>query len=250
MIANKSIQEVLNAASTRDIIEEFVTLRTRGVNLIGLCPFHDEKTPSFTVSPSKNIYKCFGCGKAGNAVSFLMEHEQMSFVESIRYLAQRYNIELEESNEGNKEEYEQQKKLQDSLFIVNEFACNHFQETLLKSEPGSNIARAYLKERGFLDKTIHTFRLGYADADYKSFTQKAISQHFKQEWLNKLGLTSSKGNDFFRDRVIFPIQNLSGEGCGFCRSVIKKQRKSAEVYKFSGIGNLYQTKYPLWNLSG
>ncbi|MFN7120104.1 MAG: CHC2 zinc finger domain-containing protein, partial [Saprospiraceae bacterium] len=160
MISQKSIQEVLDTVKVEDVIGEFVTLRRRGVNMIGLCPFHNEKTPSFNVSPTKNIFKCFGCGKGGNAVQFIMEHEQLTFPEAIRYLAEKYNIELEETVTS--QEAIREKQLADSLFIVNEYARKFYQEQMLQTDRGKSVGLSYFKERGFRLETIEKFGLGYA----------------------------------------------------------------------------------------
>ena len=160
MILQKSIQEVIEAAKVEEVVGDFVSLRNRGVNMLGLCPFHNEKTPSFTVSPQKNIYKCFGCGEAGTPISFIMAHEGLSFPEAIRYLAKKYGIELEET--GNREEHQKERQLIDSLFIVNEFALKYYQDQLINTDLGKGIGLSYSKERGFREDTIEKFGLGYA----------------------------------------------------------------------------------------
>lgn len=243
MIAQSTIQRVLATAQVEEIIDQYVSLKRRGVNMIGLCPFHDEKTPSFTVSPSKNLYKCFGCGKGGNATSFLMEHEQMSFPEAIRYLANRYNIEIDEDSIEDREQYEEEKKLQDSLYIINEFAGEVFENNL----KGNSIAMGYFKERGFLETTLQTFRLGYADNDYKSLTKLAATKGYKDEFLRSLGLTSQRGNDFFVDRVMFPIQNLSGKMIAFAGRILKKNEK-APKYLNSPESDIYHKRKILYGL--
>ncbi|NNF20459.1 MAG: DNA primase [Saprospiraceae bacterium] len=215
MISQRSIQEVLNTAHVEHIIEEYVNLKRRGVNLIGLCPFHDEKTPSFTVSPSKNIYKCFGCGKGGGAVQFLMDHDHLSFPESIRTLAAKYNIELEEDNREDDDAWKEQKNLEESYYIINEFAGDYYQDKLFNSNDGQAIAMSYFKERGFLDQTLKQFKLGYSPDESKGLTEKAIAKQFKEDYLKEIGLTSKNGYDFFRNRVMFPIHNVSGKIIAF-----------------------------------
>ncbi|NNE27929.1 MAG: DNA primase, partial [Saprospiraceae bacterium] len=187
----------------------------RGVNMIGLCPFHDEKTPSFTVSPSKNIYKCFGCGKGGGPVQFIMEHDQLSFPEAIRFLAKKYNIELEEDHKGDDAAWQEQKNLEESYYLLNKFAGEYFNNNLFNTNDGKAIALAYFKERGFIDQTLKQFGLGYALDSGKSFTDHALKNQYKEEYLKELGLTSAKGYDFFRNRVMFPIHNVSGKIIGF-----------------------------------
>ena len=215
MISQRTIQEVLNTAQVQDIIEDYVTLKRRGANLLGLCPFHNEKSASFTVSPSKNIYKCFGCGKGGGAVQFLMDHDSLSFPESIRTLARRYNIEIEEDNKQDEAEYLAQKKAEESYYILNDFAGDYFKKNLFETHDGKAIALSYFKERGFIDETIKKFELGYAPNESKGLTEKALAAQYNKEFLTTLGLTSAKGYDFFRNRVMFTIHNVSGKIIAF-----------------------------------
>lgn len=213
MISEKSIQEVLETVKVEDVIQDYVNLKRRGVNMIGLCPFHNEKTPSFTVSPSKNIYKCFGCGVGGNAVQFLMEHEQLSFPEAIRHLAKKYGIELEETQVST--EYMEERQKMESLYIVNQFAKTYYQEQLFDTDRGKSVGLSYFKKRGFREDIIRKFGLGYAPEKKDSFTLSATQQGYSVDLLKKLGLTSEYGRDFFRDRVMFAIHNLSGKVIGF-----------------------------------
>lgn len=249
MISQKSIQEVFETAKVEEVVEEFVRLKRRGVNMIGLCPFHSEKTPSFTVSPSKNIYKCFGCGEGGGPVQFLMQHENLSFPEAIRYLAKKYGIELEETV-ASPEQREEQQKL-DSYYIINKFAADFFQKQLFETDRGRNIALAYFKERGFREETIKKFGLGYAPKEWKALLEEAERQQHKVDFLKDLGLVSSKGFDFFRDRVMFPIYNLSGKVVGFGGRILEKKAKApkyinspeTEIYNKSKIlYGAYQAK--------
>src|SRR5690606_8826529 len=159
MISQKTIGEIFDRMEVRDIIQDFVNLKKRGVNYIGLCPFHNEKTPSFTVSPSKNIYKCFGCGKGGNGIDFVMEHEAFSYPEALRFVAKLYNIDIEETYQA--PENAQEWNRRDALQIVNDFAEKYFEENLWETDAGKSIALSYLKDRGFIKKTIQTFHLGY-----------------------------------------------------------------------------------------
>ena len=225
MISQRSIQEVINAAQAAEVIEDYVTLKRRGANMLGLCPFHDEKTPSFTVSPSKNLYKCFGCGKGGGAVNFLMEHDHLSFPEAIRTLAKRYNIQLEEDNKEDDDAYKEQKKLEESYYIINNYAGEYFKSNLLETNDGKAIAMPYFKERGFLESTIKTFELGFAPDGYKNFAEKALKNQFNEEYLKALGLVSQKGYDFFRNRVMFTIHNVSGKIIAFAGRTLSTDKK-------------------------
>ncbi|MEL7123856.1 MAG: DNA primase [Bacteroidota bacterium] len=224
MILQKSIQEVLETARIEDVVGDFVNLKRRGVNLIGLCPFHTEKTPSFTVSPSKNICKCFGCGEGGNPVQFIMSHENMTFPEAIRYLAKKYGIQLEETVAS--PEVIQAQQRQDSLYIINQFAAEYYQDHLLNTDRGKNIALTYFKERGFREEVIKAFGLGYAPNGGKEFTIEADKKGYNTDLLKELGLTARSGYDFFRDRVMFPIYNLSGKVIGFGGRILKKKAKA------------------------
>ncbi len=225
LISQRSIQEVINTAQVVDIIEDYITLKRRGANMLGLCPFHDEKTPSFTVSPSKNIYKCFGCGQSGNPVSFLMEHDHLSFPEAIRTLAKRYNLELEEDNNHDDDEFKEQKKLEESYYIINNYAADFFKTNLLDTNDGKAIALPYFKERGFLESTIKKFELGFAPDGYKKFADKAAKNQFNEEFLQALGLVSKKGYDFFRNRVMFTIHNVSGKIIAFAGRTLSTDKK-------------------------
>ncbi len=226
MIAQKSIQEVVEVARIEDVVGDFVNLKRRGSNMIGLCPFHNEKTPSFSVSPSKNIYKCFGCGKGGDAISFMMESQQLSYVESIRFLAEKYNIELEETV-SSKENIEERQFL-DSLYIINGYARDYFQQQLFETDQGKSVGLSYFKKRGFREETIRKFGLGFAQAQKNDFTLDAINKGYKKDLLEKIGLTTQWGNDFFRDRVMFTIHSLTGKVIAFAGRVLDKNAKMAK----------------------
>lgn len=223
MITQKSVQEILETAKVEEVIEDFVNLKRRGVNLIGLCPFHMEKTPSFTVSPAKNIYKCFGCGQAGSSVQFLMEHEGLTFPEALRWLAKKYGIEIEEKQRS-LEFIEAQQQL-DSLYLINEYAKDYFQNNLLNTNQGRSIGLSYFKERGFREETIVKFGLGYADNRKDDFTLTAVQKGYNIDLLRKLGLTNKFDGDFFRDRVMFTVRNLSGKVVGFGGRTLQKGKK-------------------------
>ena len=191
MIPQETIQQIVSRIDIIEIVNSFVKLRKRGTNYIGLCPFHNEKSPSFTVSPSKEIYKCFGCGKSGNAISFLMEHEKYSYVEALKWLAAKYNIEIEEKETS--PEYRQQQQEADSLYIINKFAQQFFADTLFNTEEGSDIGMSYLKERGFREETIIKFGLGYNPESRDTFTKAAVEKQFNKDLLKKSRPGSRKG---------------------------------------------------------
>lgn len=235
----------MNIARVEEVIGDFINLRRRGVNMIGNCPFHDEKTPSFTVSPSKNIYKCFGCGKGGDSVRFIMDHEKISFPESIRFLANRYNITIEETVSST--ENIEQKLITDSLYIVNEFARDHFTDTLFNRAEGKNIGLSYFKERGFREATIKKFELGYATEDRDEFTKKAIDKKFNIEHLRSLGLTSKSDLDFFRARVMFTIHNVSGKVIAFAGRTLSSDKKQPK-YINSPESEIYNKRAVLYGL--
>ncbi|MEM9848594.1 MAG: DNA primase [Bacteroidota bacterium] len=222
MIPQATVQEILETAKIEEVVGDFVNLKRRGVNLIGLCPFHNEKTPSFTVSPTKNICKCFGCGKGGPPAQFLMEHENFTFPEALRYLAKKYNIEIVEKELS--PEARQAIMHQDSLYIVNQFAEKYYKEQL-QTPIGKNVAVSYFKERGFREATMEKFGLGYAPAVKDSFTSKAVSSGYNLDLLRQLGLTTKFDRDFFRDRVMFTIHNLSGKPIAFAGRTLKKDKK-------------------------
>jgi DNA primase len=205
----------------------FVKLKKRGANYLGLCPFHNEKTPSFTVSPAKEIYKCFGCGRSGNAISFLMEQEKYSYVEALKWLAAKYNVEVEETAVS--EEVKQQQQVADSLYIINAFAQKYFSDTLFNTEEGRSIGLAYLKERGFREEVIKKFQIGFNPEARDSFTKAATASQYNLEYLQKSGLVNVRdGNpyDNYRGRIIFPVHNQSGKVQGFGARLIRTNDKA------------------------
>lgn len=245
MITQKTIQEVMNTARVEDVIGDFINLKRRGVNMIGNCPFHDEKTPSFTVSPSKNIYKCFGCGKGGDSVRFIMDHEKLSFPESIRFLANKYKIQIEET-ENTAQEIEH-KQVTDSLYIVNDFARDYFTDVLFNRTEGRNIGLSYFKERGFRDSTIKKFELGYATEERDELTKRAIDKKFNIEHLRAVGLTSKSDLDFFRSRVMFTIHNVSGKVVAFAGRTLSSDKKQPK-YINSPESEIYNKRAVLYGL--
>ena len=227
MISPATIQQIMARADITDVVGSFVKLKKRGTNLLGLCPFHNEKTPSFTVSPSKEIYKCFGCGKSGNLVSFVMEHEKYSYPEALKWLAQRYQIEIEETQLN--EDQKQALQTADSLFALNQYAQQFFSQQLLETEEGKAIGLSYFEERGFSNNTIQKFQLGYSPEAKDVFTQAALQHQFNPELLLKAGLVSNRYDqlqDNYRGRVIFPIHNHSGKVVGFGARILKTSEKA------------------------
>ena len=227
MISPATIQQIMALADITDVVGSFVKLKKRGTNLLGLCPFHNEKTPSFTVSPSKEIYKCFGCGKSGNLVSFVMEHEKYSYPEALKWLAQRYQIEIEETQLN--EDQKQALQTADSLFALNQYSQQFFSQQLLETEEGKAIGLSYFEERGFSNNTIQKFQLGYSPEAKDIFTQAALQHQFNPELLLKAGLVSNRYDqlqDNYRGRVIFPIHNHSGKVVGFGARILKTSEKA------------------------
>jgi DNA primase len=224
MIKQNTIEQIVSASKVEEVVEDFVNLKRRGVNMIGNCPFHDEKTPSFTVSPAKNIYKCFGCGKAGDPVRFMMEHEAMNYPEALRYLAGKYNIEIEETE--NTAEEKAYKELTASYFIINEFAQKYFEHNLFQTDEGRSVGLGYFKERGYNEQVIKKFQLGYTTSERNDLTKTALQKQFNIEFLKKLGLTSKSDYDFFRSRVMFTIHNLSGKVIAFAGRTLSKDKKT------------------------
>jgi DNA primase len=226
VISTATIQQILARIDIIEIISSFIRLKKRGANYLGLCPFHNEKTPSFTVSPTKEIYKCFGCGRSGNAISFLMEHEKYSYVEALRWLAAKYNVEIEETEMS--PEAKQQQQTSDSLYIINSFAQKFFSDALFNSDEGRNIGLSYLKQRGFREEVIQKFQLGFNPEAKDSFAQAALAAQFQPELLQKSGLVilrDEKPIDNYRGRIIFPVHNQSGKISGFGARVIKNNEK-------------------------
>ncbi|MCL2650605.1 MAG: DNA primase [Candidatus Azobacteroides sp.] len=230
MIDQATIERIQSAAQITDVVSDFVTLRKRGVNYVGLCPFHDDKSPSFYVSPAKNICKCFVCDAGGTPVSFVMKHEQFSYTDALKYLAKKYNIEVKE-----KELTEEQKQAQgdrESMFILNSFAQKTFESNLFDHLEGKSVGLSYFKERGFREDIIRKFHLGYALEQKDAFTQEALKAGYKKSYLEKTGLTITGENNYttdrFRGRVIFPVHSLSGKVVAFGGRILKKEEKTAK----------------------
>jgi DNA primase len=229
MIDRSTIERIHDAAQIVEVVSEFVQLKKRGVNYLGLCPFHNEKTPSFTVSPSKEIFKCFGCGKSGNSVNFIMEHEHLSYPEALKYLAKKYHIEIVEK-ELTKEELEKQNE-RESLLVVTGYAASVFTKNLFESSEGISVGLSYFKERGFRHDTLKKFEVGYSFEKRDSFTKQALEDGYRADYLVKTGLSVQHDDryfDRFAGRVMFPIHSLSGQVLGFGGRVLKTDAKTAK----------------------
>ena len=249
MIPRETINQIIETARIEDVVSEFVTLRKRGSNLIGVCPFHKEKTPSFNVNPARNIFKCFGCGKAGDSVRFIMEHEHYSFQEALRYLAKKYGIKIEEREQTPEELAAQNER--ERMFNINSFAQQYFSNTMMTSDEGQSVGLAYFHERGFRDAIINRFQLGYCPNSGSAFTDYATQHGYDKDLLIKVGLTGSYENriyDRYQGRVIFPIHNLTGKVIGFGGRILTKDKTKAKYVNSpeSEIYNKSQTLYGIF----
>jgi len=248
LITPDTISNILSAARIEEVIADFVSLKRRGTNYIGLCPFHNEKTPSFTVSPAKGIFKCFGCGKAGNTVNFLMEHEHYTYPEALRFLAKRYHIEIAEEVQTPEKIQEQNEK--ETLFLLNQFAQKYFEQILFETEDGKAIGLTYLQERGFREEYIRKFQLGYSKEGWEDFSSHAVSEGYKSEYLVKTGLSIQKEDrliDRFHGRVMFPIHSASGRIIGFGGRIISADKQTAK-YLNSPESDIYNKSKSLYGL--
>ncbi|MEO7977069.1 DNA primase [Flavobacterium sp.] len=248
MISQNTIDTVFETARVEEVIGDFVNLKRAGSNFKGLSPFSDERSPSFMVSPVKQIWKDFSTGKGGNSVKFLMEHEHFTYPEAIRYLARKYNIEIEET-----EQTDQERAITDvreSMYLVSEFASKYFQDVLLNSEEGKAIGYSYFKERGFTNETIKKFNLGYSPEGWDSFTKEALGKGYKLEYLESTGLTIAKDDrpfDRFKGRVMFPIQSMSGRVLGFGGRILTNDKKAAK-YLNSPESDIYHKSKVLYGI--
>lgn len=248
MIPKNTVASILEAARIEEVVGEFVSLKRRGSNLIGLCPFHQEKTPSFTVSPSKGIFKCFGCGKAGDSARFIMEHEHYSYPEALRYLAKKYNIEVEE-REPTAEELVAQ-NARERMFNANTFAQQYFSQALFETEEGRSIGLSYFKERDFREATIKKFQLGYNPDGRDVFSKHAIKNGYSIEALLQTGLSTGNEERFydrFQARVIFPIHNLTGKVIGFGGRILQSDKSKAK-YLNSPESEIYNKSKTLYGI--
>ena len=253
MIPKSKIEEIVNAARVEEVVGDYVTLKKRGASMIGLCPFHNEKTPSFNVSPVRGIYKCFGCGKAGNAVNFVMEMEHLNYIQSLKHLAEKYNIEWPEQEITSEEiEAERQKASErESLQIINNFTEKYFADILENDEEGKNIGLSYFEERGFRAETIKKFKLGYSKDSWNHFYDTALKAGFNPELIKKSGLIKENEQgkifDAYRGRVMFTIHSLSGKPIAFAGRFLKKDEKSPK-YVNSPETELYHKSNELYGL--
>lgn len=250
MIDRATIDRIQDAAQIVDVVSDFVTLKKRGVNYLGLCPFHDDRTPSFSVSPTKNICKCFACGEGGNPTHFIMKHEQLTYYEALKYLAKKYNIEVRERELTDEEKVLESER--ESMFIINDYARNYFQKTLHTNPEGKSIGLSYFRERGFRDDIIKKFELGYALEQRNAFSSEALRLGYKQELLIKTGLVAGGENnsslyDRFRGRVIFPVHTLSGKVVAFGGRILKSSDRLAK-YVNSPESEIYSKSRELYGL--
>ena len=248
MISKNTIDRVFEASRVEEVLGDFVQLKKSGTNYKGLSPFTDERSPSFMVSPVKQIWKDFSSGKGGNVVAFLMEHEHFTYPEAIKYLARKYNIEIEETEQN--DEQKQQADERESMYLVSEYAASYFQNSLLKTEKGKAIGLSYFKERGFTEDTIKKFGLGYSPDEWDAFTSEAIKKGYKLEFLEKTGLSivkEEKQFDRFKGRVMFPIQSMSGRVLGFGGRILTNDKKAAK-YLNSPESEIYHKSQVLYGI--
>ena len=249
MIDHSTVQQILDAADIVDVVSDFVTLKKRGANWIGLCPFHNDRRPSFYVSRAKGICKCFACGEGGSAVNFIMKHEQLSYPEALRYLARKYHIEIHEKELTDEEKQAQSER--ESMLMLNEWACAYFEKQLHETQAGQDIGLAYFRERGFNEATIKEFKLGYSSEGYDDFYKAAVAQGFNPQLLFDVGLCipdDRGGHDRFRGRVMFPITNIAGKVIAFGGRTLKKDKNIAK-YVNSPESVIYSKRDVIYGLS-
>ncbi len=249
MIKKETIDRIVETALVEEVVGDFVQLKKRGTSMIGLCPFHNEKSPSFNVSPAKGIYKCFGCGKGGDSISFVMEHEKYSYPEALKYLAKKYNIEIEESEIT--PEYQAEVDRRESLYIITNYAAKFFEKAMWDTLNGQTIGLSYFRERGFRDDIIKKFELGYSPDEWTALQDKAVADGYRPEFLEETGLTvkndSGKVYDRFRGRVMFPIHNFTGRIIGFGGRTLKTD-KNVPKYVNSPESDIYHKSNVLYGL--
>lgn len=254
MIKPETIDKIMDVVRIEDIVSEFVSLKRRGANLLGCCPFHNEKTPSFTVSPAKGIFKCFGCGEAGNSVHFLMKHEHFSYPEALKYIAKKYNIDIEEEPLSPQELEKQTER--EALFNVSDFAQKYFADTLFNNDMGKAIGLSYFYERGLTNNIIQRFGLGYCVDEWDNFTKHATANGYSRNVLEKTGLTiykdDGKSYDRFRGRVMFPVYSVSGKVLGFSGRILSSEKQAAKYVNSpeSEIYNKSRTLYGIYQAKG
>ncbi len=249
MIDSATVQRILEATQILDVVQDFMTLKRRGANYIGCCPFHNEKTPSFSVSPARNIFKCFGCGQAGSAVTFVMKHENMTYPEALKYLAKKYNINVQEKEWTDEEKAEHEDR--ESMMVVNTFAQKYFTRIMKESEEGKSLGLSYFKQRGFRPETIDKFQLGYSLEKRTAFTDEAIKNGYQLKFLEKTGLTVVKEDgykfDRFAGRVMFPIHSISGSVVAFGGRTMFTDKKIAK-YVNSPESDVYHKSNVLYGI--
>jgi DNA primase len=250
-IPRETVEQILQAARIEEVVGEFVTLKKRGANYIGLCPFHNEKTGSFNVNPARNIFKCFGCGKAGDSAKFLMEHEHITYPEALRYLAKKYNIKIEEKELSPEEVMAQTER--EKMFNINAFADKFFIDTLWNTDEGKSVGLEYFRERGYLNPIIEKFHLGYSPSKWEAFTDYAKQNGYDPEFLEKVGFSIKRQNgeyyDRYHGRVMFPIHNLTGKVIGFGGRILQSDpEKKFAKYQNSPESEIYQKKETLYGI--
>lgn len=250
-IPRETVDQILQAARIEEVVGEFVSLKKRGANYIGLCPFHNEKTGSFNVNPARNIFKCFGCGKGGDSVKFLMEHEHITYPEALRYLAKKYNIQIEEKELTPEERMAQTER--EKMFNINAFADKFFTDTLWNTDEGKSVGLEYFRERGYLNPIIEKFHLGYSPSKWEAFTEYAKKNGYDLEFLEKVGFSIKRQNgeyyDRYHGRVMFPIHNLTGKVIGFGGRILQSDpEKKLAKYQNSPESEIYQKKETLYGI--
>ena len=250
-IPRETVDQILQAARIEEVVGEFVSLKKRGANYIGLCPFHNEKTGSFNVNPARNIFKCFGCGKGGDSAKFLMEHEHLTYPEALRYLAKKYNIQIEEKELTPEEQMAQTER--EKMFNINAFADKFFTDTLWNTDEGKSVGLEYFRERGFLNPIIERFHLGYSPSKWEAFTDYAKQNGYSPEFLEKVGFSIKRQNgeyyDRYHGRVMFPIHNLTGKVIGFGGRILQSDpEKKLAKYQNSPESEIYQKKDTLYGI--
>ena len=248
-IPKETVDLILQTARIEEVVGEFVSLKKRGSNYIGLCPFHNEKTGSFNVNPARNIFKCFGCGKGGDSAKFLMEHEHITYPEALRYLAKKYNIQFEEKELTPEELMAQTER--EKMFNINAFADQFFIDTLWNTDEGKSVGLEYFHERGFLNPIIEKFHLGYSPSKWEAFTDYAKQHGYAPEFLEKVGFSIKRQNgeyyDRYHGRVMFPIHNLTGKVIGFGGRILQSDpEKKLAKYQNSPESEIYQKKETLY----
>lgn len=250
-IPRETVDLILQTARIEEVVGEFVSLKKRGANLWGNCPFHNEKTPSFSVNPARNIFKCFGCGKGGDSARFLMEHEHLTYPEALRYLAKKYNITIEEKELTPEEQMAQTER--EKMFNINAFANKYFTDTLWNTDEGKSVGLEYFRERGFLNPIIERFQLGYSPSKWEAFTEYAKQNGYQPEFLEKVGFSIKRQNgeyyDRYHGRVMFPIHNLTGKVIGFGGRILQSDpEKKLAKYQNSPESEIYQKKETLYGI--